>query len=297
VTDALLASVIVPAHNAAGTLSDVLAALKSQTIAGDRFEVVVVDDASSDDTANIGRAAGARVISAPRHIGVAASRNLGARSAHADVLAFLDADCVPAATWVEHGVGALDALDADILAGEIEVAVDNASPVALVSLTHDFDQELYASQGFGATGNLWVRRHVFDRAGAFDEKLERNEDREFGLSAVAAGATLRYAPDVVVTHPSRGFNELARRSFRIGTDRGLGSFRDRARAGAYVTGDRVRTRLERAGFAPTRQRLLAMGLAKNVALRAPMALGVLVGSVRRTRRAEPPGGSYGRDPR
>lgn len=295
-SEAPRASVIVPAHNAAATLPGVVASLAAQTASSDSFEVILVDDASSDGTADIGRAAGAHVVCAPHHIGVSASRNLGAAAARGEVLAFVDADCVPAPTWIEHGMRTLEESGADILAGHIDVEIGNASPAALVGFTHDFDQELYASQGFGASGNLWVRRQVFDRAGRFDETLVRNEDREFGLSAVASGATLLYAPDVVVTHPARGFTELARRSFRIGTDRPIGAFRDRARSGAYVTSDRIGARLQQAGVAPTRRRLLAMRVAKNVALRAPMALGVLVGSIRRAGRAEQPAGARGSAP-
>jgi glycosyltransferase involved in cell wall biosynthesis len=275
-------SVIVPAHNAGGTLPAVLAALAAQTAAAASLEVIVVDDASSDDTVDVGNAAGVRVVSASRRVGVSASRNLGADGAQGNVLAFLDADCVPASTWVERGMRELEATGADILAGQIDVAINRPSAVALVGLTHDFDQELYASQGFGATGNLWVRRNVFEDVGRFDESLTRNEDRDFGLRAVAAGATLLYAPDVVVTHPPRRLAQLARRSFRIGRDRGLAAFRARARGGAYVTSDRVRTRLERAGFAPTRRRLLAMRMAKNLALRLPMAMGAVAGSLRRS---------------
>ena len=275
-------SVVVPARNAAATLPGVLEALGAQSAPPGAYEVVVVDDGSSDATAQLARSAGVAVIQAP-HIGVAAARNLGAKESQGANLAFLDADCVPAPTWVESGLEALQG--ADVLAGQIDVGVGRGSPVALVDLTHYFDQERYASDGYGATGNLWVRREVFERVGGFDEGLARDEDRDFGLRATAAGAELAYAGDVAVTHPARGALELMRRSFRIGTDRGLGGLRARSRTGAYVSDERMRARMTRAGYPPTRGRMLAVRLAKNACIRLPMALGALTAPLTGRRRA------------
>jgi len=275
-------SVVVPARNAAPSLPRLLDALAAQTAEAARFEVIVVDDASTDATAEIVDSnGGARLLRAGEHTGVAGARNLGIREARGDLVAFLDADCVPSANWVERGAAAAEELEADILAGHIDVALARPSPVALVDLAHYYDQERYASEGFAATGNLWVRRTVFDRAGLFDEALARDEDKEFVQRAVAAGARLRYSPDVRVSHASRGLREQARRCFAIGTDRGLAGLRSRARGGAYVGDERVRERLTAAGFAPTRARMMSIRLARNACVRLPMLAGALWGSLRR----------------
>lgn len=282
------ASVVVPARDAAAQLPSLLAALAEQTAPRDDFEIVVVDDDSSDATADVARAAGGvRVVEASRHVGIAGARNLGVRAANGAVVAFVDADCIPTPTWIEHGLQALEALEADILAGRIEVTAERASPVALVDLTHYFDQERYASEGFGATGNLWVRREVFDRVGVFDEALKRGEDEEFGRRAVAAGAQLRYAPDVVVSHPARRLGEQIRRCFKIGRERGIAGLRSRAKTGPYVGPDRIRQRLAAAGYAPSAGRLAAIRLAKNLCVRLPMAAGALSRGFRGGRPATP----------
>src|SRR5512135_1174235 len=94
------ASVIVPAYNAASTIGDCLEALVRQTEPQANYELVVVDDGSTDGTADRARAFDAvRVISA-LHRGPAAARNLGARLSRGDVLLFTDADCAPSDSWV-----------------------------------------------------------------------------------------------------------------------------------------------------------------------------------------------------
>src|SRR5262245_17924048 len=89
-----MVSIIVPAHNEAQGLGGTLDALRRAAATLDRpWEIVVVDDASTDGTAQIARDAGARVVAVNlRHI--AAVRNAGARAATGDVLVFVDADTV-----------------------------------------------------------------------------------------------------------------------------------------------------------------------------------------------------------
>jgi hypothetical protein len=280
-------SVVVPARNSAPTLPKLFDALAWQTAPPGLFEVIVVDDGSSDATADVVRRhLGVRLMEAPGHVGVAASRNLGIRAARGEVLAFVDADCLPTPTWVERGLAALEELGADLLAGHIDVAVARPTPLALVDLTHYFDQQRYVAEGFAATGNLWARRQILLTAGRFDERLARGEDRELCTRAVEAGARLLYAPDVVVIHPARGVTAQVRRSFGTGTDRGLAGLRARARQGAYVTSERARARLAGAGYSPTATRMLGIRVAKNACIRVPMALGALWGALSSKRRSE-----------
>ncbi len=83
-------SVVIPAYNAADFLADALASVAAQTVAP--FEVIVVDDASVDETAEIAMRAGAHVVRLERNGGVAAARNAGIAIARAPWIAFLDAD-------------------------------------------------------------------------------------------------------------------------------------------------------------------------------------------------------------
>src|SRR5690242_19491312 len=97
------ASVIIPAYNAVRTLPATLTALRAQTYPADRLEVIVVDDGSTDATAEVAAAGGARVLR-QANAGPAAARNRGAAAASGDFVLFTDADCEPIPTWVERMV-------------------------------------------------------------------------------------------------------------------------------------------------------------------------------------------------
>ncbi|CAQ02142.1 putative glycosyl transferase [Clavibacter sepedonicus] len=92
-------SVVIPVRDDAGHLRACLQALAGQTVAPD--EVVVVDNASSDDSAEFARLAGARVVHEPV-VGIPAAASAGYDAARHEVIARLDADCVPPADWIER---------------------------------------------------------------------------------------------------------------------------------------------------------------------------------------------------
>jgi glycosyltransferase involved in cell wall biosynthesis len=98
-------SVIIPAYNAQSTLPDCLRALQSQETR-EPFEVIVVDDGSTDGTGERAGELGARIIRQTWQ-GPAAARNLGLGAATGEVVLFTDADCVPAPDWVEQMVAPL----------------------------------------------------------------------------------------------------------------------------------------------------------------------------------------------
>jgi glycosyltransferase involved in cell wall biosynthesis len=217
-------SVIVPAHNAARRIDRLLNILTEQTLT-DPYEIIVVDDASTDATPQrIARWSTVRYVQMDRRAGSYAARNRGLEAARSSILAFTDADCAPMSSWLEQGLTAFDT-GIDLVVGRIETELsEQPSVAALVDSIRFLDQELYATLGFGATANLLVRRAVFDRIGAFNVRLRSGGDREFGLRATDAGAVLRYAPHAVVRHESRNtLRALAGKSLRIG--RGMASSR------------------------------------------------------------------------
>src|SRR5687767_11645745 len=96
------ASVIVPARDAEATLGDTLDALAGQEMSAE-YEVIVVDDGSSDGTVAIAEhAPGVKLLRQDR-LGPGEARNTGARVARGRVLAFTDADCRPIPGWLRAG--------------------------------------------------------------------------------------------------------------------------------------------------------------------------------------------------
>lgn len=277
-------SVIIPARDASLSLGATLTALAQQTAPTESYEVIVVDDGSRDGTQRIAEGFGdeVRVIRQPARGGFAA-RNVGAREARAPVLAFTDADCVPSPTWIEHGVGRFDRdSDFDLLAGRIVSSLgERPSIAALLDAAQNYEQERYALEGHAASGNLWVRRAVFERLGGFHVGLRRGGDTEFSTRAVSAGHMVVYASEVQVAHPPiRHVRQLVRRAYRDGREtgrRGNSRLAHRWRHGAYVSTASLGERLNAVGHPVDRLRLTGVVLLKQFGLRLPLLVGNLVG--------------------
>ncbi len=217
----LLVSVVVVVRNGERTLPALFEALRRQTMPPRAFEVIVVDDASTDHTAKLIKDSGvARLVSAPEHVGLPVGRNIGIKATRAAVLAMTDADCVPDPEWVERGWARFANGDVDMLAGEINVPLgDRPSLASLLDSARFFDQERYTADGFAGGANMWARRDLFDRVGLFNQNLAAygGDDEEFGQRATARGARLVYAPDVRISHPPRQrLRDLARKRYRLG---------------------------------------------------------------------------------
>ena len=111
------ASVVIPVLNGEATLGQLLAALKNQAGAG-AFEIIVVDNGSTDRTMEIARASGATVLQQPVR-GPSAARNLGLQHARAEILVFTDSDTIPSRRWLASLLAAFADPDVIIATGPI----------------------------------------------------------------------------------------------------------------------------------------------------------------------------------
>ncbi|MEO1621792.1 MAG: glycosyltransferase family A protein, partial [Cyanobacteria bacterium J06632_3] len=178
-------SVIVPTFNDDKVLSKCLYALDNQSYPKDCYEVIVVNNNPSRQLAvDMSHFKQARKDIEPQP-GSYAARNKGVRLAKGEVLAFTDADCIPAQDWLYQGVEALKQhASCGILAGAIQVVCrDNVKPTAveLYDLTHAFPQQRYVNNDhYGATANIFTFKHVFETVGFFDATLQSGGDFEWG---------------------------------------------------------------------------------------------------------------------
>ncbi|MCC6794961.1 MAG: glycosyltransferase [Candidatus Hydrogenedentes bacterium] len=192
-------SIVIPAHNAAATLGECLAAATNQTYA-DR-EVIVIDDGSADNSVEIARKFPVTLIQQPKR-GPAAARNAGARVASGDIVAFTDSDCIPHKDWIAQlvenfgdGVGAVG--------GTYGIA--NTGSV-LARIIHNEIRSRHAGFGyevdFLGSYNLAVKRDVFNALNGFDEdfKAASGEDNDLSYRIHDAGYALHYTPAAVVDH-------------------------------------------------------------------------------------------------
>ena len=165
-------SFVVPAHNEERLLARTLRSLHdSASACGEPFEIVVVDDSSTDRTAAIAAELGARVVRVA-HRQISATRNSGARQARGRFLVFVDAD-----TWVDAAVvaGALGALRAGAVGGGCPVRFDGRLP-AWARVAEPLFQALQRSTRMAAGCFLFCTREAFEDAGGFDESVYAGEE-------------------------------------------------------------------------------------------------------------------------
>jgi GT2 family glycosyltransferase len=178
-----------------------VSALEAQTLARDRFDVIIVDNASPDDTTEQLRALAASTPLHLRHLverrpGPAATRNTGWRASTAPLLAFIDDDCVPEPRWLAAG---LAALAADPGIGVVQGCTDRPEGTQLGDWT--LWRQIREPTPWFEGCNIFYRRDALEAAGGFDEEIRYyTEDTSLGWSVMAHGWKRGYAEDAVAIH-------------------------------------------------------------------------------------------------
>ncbi len=269
-----LVSIITPFRDGRDGLPGLVACLAAQRFPLADVEILFVDDASTDGSAELAESEARaklpgvafRVLRRSTSGGSYAARNDALREAKGRVLAFTDADCRPTPDWLAAGCAALER--APRAAGRIVVEPSSERRLAeLVDASRFLRQDRYVREGFGATANLFVRREVFDAVGPFDARLSSGGDYEHGRRATRAGFPIVLAEDAVVVHPCRStFRELFKKAERVGF--GVGQLLRLDGTGARALGERARDRLSlaRGRAAESRGFVLSSGDRRIVAL-------------------------------
>ncbi len=165
-------SIIIPAYNEAAHIVDVIESVKTAALALDReCEIIVVNDSSTDATAALAEAAGARIVHV-EHQQISKTRNSGARAATGDYFVFLDGDTVIAEQTL---VRAVAALDEGAAGGGGHVLFDDDLPLTWRILLPPMRATMWlirASPGCF----MFCRRDAFDAVGGFDETIYASEE-------------------------------------------------------------------------------------------------------------------------
>jgi len=187
-------SFIVPAHNEEHELPETLLAIRAAAEeAGRAYEIVVVDDASTDATAEIARGQGARVIPVSLRQ-IAAVRNAGAHAATGDTFFFVDADTRISAG---HVTAALRALENGCSGGSARVVLDGELPRWARIFLHTFST-VYFAMNLGVGAFLFARRETFEAAGRFDEQYFAGEEVYLSMALKKLGR-FQILPEPIVT--------------------------------------------------------------------------------------------------
>lgn len=193
-------SVVIPLYDDAATIPAVLAALDAQRTER-RFEVIVVDDGSTDGGG--GSVRPPHRLLGQANAGPAAARNRGAREARGRTILFLDADCVPPPGWVEAMAAAMVPGRVDAVMGTLVAGNDGVVPRLVQLEVEDRYRGMEAATegvDFIAAPACGVARDVFHALGGFDERLRQAEDVEFAYRLTEAGYRIAFVGTVPVAH-------------------------------------------------------------------------------------------------
>ena len=224
-----LVSVVIPVKDRAGELGRCLDSIARVDYPPSLVQVIVVDDGSSDASAAVAASRGAVVIpSGGTGRGPAAARNVGARAASGEILAFIDSDCTASVDWLAEllpafadpktvAVGGLvDGMCSDSAVDRYEKVMSSLSLGGREMSGNSGDDTFYLP-----SCNLLVRREAFLQAGGFNDSMHVGEDVDLTWRLRDSGWTIVYLPVGRVFHEHRSsLRSFMSRRFDYGTSEG-----------------------------------------------------------------------------
>lgn len=223
-------SIIVPVKNCADKIKSLLDSLMKVDYAKNKFEVVIVDGNSTDNTWEVVAPYPVRLLIEEGR-GLNAARNTGLRHSKGEIIAFTDGDCVVPKNWLnkiienfqDKGVGCVGGSASryydDFLS---QYSDESIMPVLRRFKKKEILSEVKPPLQYPAGCNMAVRREVFDRVGVFDESIKYGFDEDELVERICrAGYKMVLDPEVSIAHKHRSsILELLRQTFRYG--RGIG---------------------------------------------------------------------------
>lgn len=221
-------SVVIPMRNETNHIGRCLDSLVNQTFAHDRYEILVVDGRSTDNSKQVAAHYATsdvcvRLLDNPSQI-TPTGMNLGLRAAHGTIIVIAGAHTSYPADFVKNCVECLEKTGADVVGGPIETVVDSdclSARLVATILSSPFgvgNSKFRTSDiaGFVDTVPFGAfRREIFERAGMYNEKLVRNQDNELNARIRKVGGRIYLTP-VLKTHyhPAKTFVGLLNYAFK-----------------------------------------------------------------------------------
>ena len=213
-------TVVIPIFNEEERIDPLVTCLRQQTYPQELLQILFVDNMSTDSTREKLSAAGFEPLLESQVQNADAARNRAIEQATGEIIAFTDADCMPDKNWINAAIRHFRTSNADLVAGEIQVAAEEPGPAELYDIATNLRHDRSVTQRHVAfTANLFVRRHVIDHVGFFRPFC--GGDHEFTLAAHHAGYRLDYSAESIVSHPARGMADLMNKGYRIGREKGM----------------------------------------------------------------------------
>jgi cellulose synthase/poly-beta-1,6-N-acetylglucosamine synthase-like glycosyltransferase len=198
-------SVIVPAYNAEKTIGKTIKSLLGQNYPRSKYEIIIVDDGSTDGTVDIVRKFKGVKLILQKHAGPAVARNRGVRNSSGDILLFTDSDCIAGKNWIRNIVKPFENEDIVGVSGTYRTANDKSIISRFVGYEIEARHNGMARQNsidFVGTFSAAYRKKAFLDFGGFDENFQRasGEDTDLSFKISKSGGLIVFAPNAYVYH-------------------------------------------------------------------------------------------------
>jgi mycofactocin system glycosyltransferase len=235
-------SVIIPVRNRPKDIAACLESLDRVIYPREKMDVIVVDDASTDDTPEVVARFPAKLISLKDRRQAPSCRNTGAAAAKGEILAFIDSDCLADPLWLKGLVPAFENPEVGVVGGLVDSAMvgnglDRYEQVkSSLKIASWFKRSDGAERFFYVPScNLLARRDLFFQLGGFREDFLVGEDVDFCWRAEDQGRLIDYQPVGKVFHRHRNrIKDFCIRRFEYGTSEPLLQQRHDSRVKRFV---------------------------------------------------------------
>jgi len=217
-------SIIVPVYNNEKIIGDCIEALLGQDYPKDRYEVIIIDNNSTDKSAEIIKSYPVQYALEDTIQTSYAARNRGVKSSRGEILAFLDADCIAEKDWLKKGAGGFAEDNIGCVTGEVKSTKPQNYVEEYLCKKDVFSQKSSLNNFFlprVVTANTFYRRDVFNKIGFFRERWVSGGDADFGWRMQLETAyKVKFISDAVVFHKHRSTLESM---FKQSVKWGIGS--------------------------------------------------------------------------
>jgi len=213
----LKASIVIPVYNQAKDLEKVLDILEKQTISQEHFEVIVVDNGSTDHTEDLVKEYdGAEYLLQTEYLNSSySSRNRGIEKSKGEVIVLLDGTVIPEEGWLEGGLRCLQEKKADIVSSDVRFDFGEKITAGKIYDSNNLSRESQIKKrGVAKTASLFVKKSVFEEIGKFKEGAETAEDVIWTRKATQDGFKLEYCHESVAYKKAKTFTASVKKQWR-----------------------------------------------------------------------------------